>query len=63
MKKGEIFLIPTPIHSKDEYKKELIPPIIFSQINKLNFFVVENLRTARRFIKKVNPDFDIDNSN
>ena len=37
MKKGEIFLIPTPIHDKDEFKKELIPPIVFKQINELNF--------------------------
>jgi 16S rRNA (cytidine1402-2'-O)-methyltransferase len=62
MKKGEIFLIPTPIHNKDEFKKELIPPIVYSQINKLKFFAVENIRTARRFIKKINPEFDIDNS-
>lgn len=62
MKKGEIFLIPTPIHDKDEFKKELIPPIVFKQINELNFFAVENIRTARRFIKKINPEFDIDNS-
>tara|TARA_B100001093_G_scaffold435871_1_gene434039 strand:+ start:1112 stop:1810 length:699 start_codon:yes stop_codon:yes gene_type:complete len=59
--KGEIFLIPVPIHQEEEFNKDLIPPIIVETINKLNFFAVENIRTARRFIKKINPKFDIDN--
>ena len=29
-------------------------------INRLRYFVVENLRSARRFLKKCNPDIDID---
>ncbi len=63
MAKGSIFLIPVPIHSEDEFDKQLIPPIVVNTINKLNYFVVENIRTSRRFIKKINPSFDIDNTN
>ena len=59
--KGEVFLIPVPIHQEEEFNKDLIPPITVETINKLNFFAVENIRTARRFIKKINPKFDIDN--
>ena len=61
MLKGEIFLIPIPIHKEEEFNKDLIPPIIVKTINQLNYFAVENIRTARRFIKKVSPNFDIDN--
>jgi len=60
--KGTIFLIPLPINSDEEFDKQLTPPIILSTVNKLNYFVVENIRTARRFIKKINPSFDINNS-
>ncbi len=62
MGKGTIFLIPLPINSDEEFDKQLTPPIILSTVNKLNYFVVENIRTARRFIKKINPSFDINNS-
>jgi 16S rRNA (cytidine1402-2'-O)-methyltransferase len=61
MSKGNIFLIPVPIHNEDEFDNDLIPPIIIKTINILNYFVVENIRTSRRFIKKVSPSFDIDN--
>ena len=62
MNKGSLFLIPVPIHNEDEFNKELIAPIIADTINTLNFFVVENIRTSRRFIKKINPSFDINNA-
>tara|TARA_Y100000385_G_C13005267_1_gene599121 strand:- start:543 stop:1244 length:702 start_codon:yes stop_codon:yes gene_type:complete len=60
--KGSLFLIPVPIHKEDEFNNELVAPIIADTINKLNYFVVENIRTSRRFIKKLNPSFDIDNT-
>ena len=62
MSKGSLFLIPVPIHKEDEFNNELVAPIIADTINKLNYFVVENIRTSRRFIKKLNPSFDIDNT-
>ena len=63
MSKGILYLIPVPIHSEDDFDIKLIPPYIIEIINSIKFFAVENIRTSRRFIKKLNPKFDIDNSN
>ena len=58
IRKGTLYLIPSvlgenpPDHS--------IPSYNIGIINSLNFFIVEEIRTARRFIKKVSPDFDIE---
>ena len=62
MNKGILYLLPVPIHGEDDFNIKLIPPKIIQTINNLKFFAVENLRTSRRFIKKINPSFDIDNS-
>tara|TARA_B100001057_G_scaffold475472_1_gene542267 strand:+ start:175 stop:411 length:237 start_codon:yes stop_codon:yes gene_type:complete len=62
MREGLIHLIPLPIHNEDEFDLDLICPIIAKTINTLNYFVVENIRTSRRFIKKINPSFNIDNT-
>ncbi|MFL2590143.1 MAG: SAM-dependent methyltransferase [Parvicellaceae bacterium] len=63
MSKGILYLIPVPIHSEEDFNIKLIPPYIIELINNLKFFAVENLRTSRRFIKKLNSNFDIDNTN
>jgi 16S rRNA (cytidine1402-2'-O)-methyltransferase len=63
MSKGILYLIPVPIHSEEDFNIKLIPPYIIELINNLKFFAVENIRTSRRFIKKLNPNFDIDNTN
>ena len=63
MSKGILYLIPVPIHSEDDFDIKLIPPYIIEIINSIKFFAVENIRTSRRFIKKLNPKFDIDNTN
>ena len=63
MCKGILYLIPVPIHSEDDFDIKLIPPYIIEIINSIKFFAVENIRTSRRFIKKLNPKFDIDNTN
>ena len=63
MNKGILYLIPVPIHSEEDFNIKLIPPYIIETINNLKFFAVENIRTSRRFIKKLNPNFDIDNTN
>ena len=58
MQMASLFLIPvtlgdTPIDKVlPQYNKEII--------STLNYFIVENVRTARRFLKKSNPDIDID---
>ena len=63
MSKGILYLIPVPVHSEEDFNLKLIPPYIIGIINNLKFFAVENIRTSRRFIKKLNPNFDIDNTN
>lgn len=63
MSKGILYLIPVPVHSEEDFNINLIPPYIIELINNLKFFAVENIRTSRRFIKKLNPNFDIDNTN
>ena len=60
MKKGKLYLIPVPIHSEDEFNSKFIPPYLTETINKLNVFAVENIRTSRRFLRKINPNFNID---
>ena len=63
MSKGILYLIPVPVHSEEDFNIKLIPSYIIKIINNLKFFAVENIRTSRRFIKKLNPNFDIDNTN
>ena len=55
---GTIYLIPTPLNEDDASSVAI--PYNHAVINKLRLFVVEELRTARRFLRKVNPDFPID---
>jgi 16S rRNA (cytidine1402-2'-O)-methyltransferase len=58
MIKGKLILIPTVIGENTE--KQNIPPIIFDTIKKTNIFIVENIKSARRFIKKIYPAKDIE---
>ncbi len=63
MSKGILYLIPVPIHSEEDFNIKLIPPYIIETIDNLKFFAVENIRTSRRFIKKLIPSFNIDDTN
>jgi 16S rRNA (cytidine1402-2'-O)-methyltransferase len=50
-KKGKIYLIPTLLgEGKPE---EILPPYVLKIIRELHFFIVEEIRTARRFLSKV----------
>ena len=62
MTKGVLYLIPVPIHSENEFDIKLIPPYIIEIINNIKVFAVENIRTSRRFIKKINREYNIDNT-
>ena len=46
----------------DSNIKTSLPDSIASHIQEINVFIVENVRSARRFIKKVYPEKDIDNT-
>ena len=55
---GKIYLIPTPLSETNIVSSDI--PYNNSIIERLRFFVVEELRTARRFLRKISPDFPID---
>ena len=58
--KGNVYLIPLPITQLDEFKTDSHPLQNTQIINQLKCFAVENVRTARRFLKKINRNIDID---
>jgi len=55
---AKLYLIPTTLG--DTSIERVLPPDLTKVINSVTVFIVENLRTARRFLKKVNPDIVID---
>ncbi len=57
---GSIYLIPIPIA---ENSNIFLPPNIASTLNEIKYYVVENIRTARRFIKSIIPEMVIENLN
>lgn len=46
-----LYLIPSPLG--EEFHPDIIPPQIKKIIEKINYFIVENEKEARRFIKKI----------
>lgn len=52
MSSGKLYLIPTPIAETDN-PMETLPELNKLVVDGLNYFVVENLRTARRFISSL----------
>ena len=60
MNKGVLYLLPTTLGDSD---LSAVLPILNQKIAiSLRYFIVEELRTARRFLKKVDAGFDIDGS-
>ena len=60
LNKGKLYLIPTIL--SDDSQEAVLPSIISNHIKEINIFIVENLRTARRHIKKIDHEKDIDNT-
>jgi len=58
--KGKLYLIPSLLG--DGNIRTSLPDSITNHIQEINVFIVENVRSARRFIKKVYPEKDIDNT-
>lgn len=58
METPTLYLI--PITMGDTPIDKVLPKYNTEIINNLSFFIVENIRTARRFLKKCNPEIDID---
>jgi 16S rRNA (cytidine1402-2'-O)-methyltransferase len=54
---GKIFLIPVTLGDRDYLK--VIPEKVLSMTRSLRIFVVENIRSARRYLKLIDKDFPI----
>lgn len=58
MKKGTLYLIPSLL---GESPADAVFPTANAEIiRKVKYYIVEEIRTARRFLKKVNPEIDIE---
>lgn len=55
---AKLYLIPTTLG--DTSIERVLPPDLTGMISAITVFIVENIRTARRFLKKVNPAIVID---
>ena len=53
-----LYLLPVTI--SDEDPRSVLPEYNIRILNSIRHFVVENVRTARRFLKRVNPAINID---
>jgi len=51
--KGKLYLIPTTLG--DNEPLEVLPYSVRTVIEELTYFIVENEKTARKFIKKITP--------
>ncbi len=58
MKKGKIYLIPTTLG--ESLPESVIPHDVLALLSRLNYFIVEDLRSARRYLKKVDRSINID---
>ena len=51
--KGKLYLIPTTLGENEPL--EVLPISIKRAIEEIDYYIVENEKTARRFIKKISP--------
>ena len=56
--KGTLYLIPSTLG--EDSPLEVLPPVIAQITGKLKNFIVEDVRTARRFLKRINREIVID---
>ncbi|MBN2349600.1 MAG: SAM-dependent methyltransferase [Bacteroidales bacterium] len=49
--KGKLYLIPAPLG--EENILHTLPQFVFEIINNIDFYIVEDIRTARRYLKKM----------
>lgn len=60
MSKGRLYLLPTTMGS-DEWE-HVIPQEVAEFAKKTRYFAVENLKTARRYLRRLDREFPIDDS-
>ena len=61
LKKGRLYLIPSPIYNN--HTANILSKEVIEAIKRINIYIVENIRTTRRYIKLISPDKDIDKIN
>lgn len=59
MKKGTLYMLPVPISDDGSWQQSL-PSYNREVILQIKVFVVENIRSARRFLKRIDREIDID---
>ncbi|MCB9188275.1 MAG: SAM-dependent methyltransferase [Flavobacteriales bacterium] len=57
MEKGHLYLLPMTLGESPV--NEVIPDAVLKQIIQFKFLVVENIKTTRRYLKKINREVDI----
>ena len=66
---GTLYLVPVPIEDNSESEtgkisfdkiEKVLPSYNYQIIKNIKHFVVENIRSARRFLKSVSSNFNID---
>jgi len=55
---GSLYLIPTTLGESDTAR--VIPSEVSVIIKSIRYFIVENIRTARRYLRKIDPQLNID---
>jgi 16S rRNA (cytidine1402-2'-O)-methyltransferase len=55
---ANLYLIPTTLGESGT--AHVIPSDVSAIVKKINYFIVENIRTARRYLRKLDPQTDID---
>lgn len=60
MKKGTIYMLPTLLGG--ESATDVIPAEVIQKTVELRCFIVENIKTARRYLRKLDREFPIDDS-
>ena len=55
---GNLYLIPTTLGESDTAR--VIPSEVSSIVKGISHFIVENIRTARRYLRKIDPTLNID---
>ncbi len=55
---GNLYLIPTTLGESDTAR--VIPSEVSSIVKGISYFIVENIRTARRYLRKMDPALNID---
>jgi 16S rRNA (cytidine1402-2'-O)-methyltransferase len=58
--KGKLYLIPVTLGSTDY--KQVIPEAVIRITGELRFFIAENIRSARRYLRLIDREFPIDAS-